>query len=254
MTSPILVQRSPMAAYHIFVKNMQRSGHLTIWEMTLLRRLAKKWGWIPEHTFLVHTPYKEALKRLKKRNRTAEKNIQKEFLWQLELRHRAFIHSGLCGEVHILDGTLNRQELLASALSEIAAIRDSKREKQQVRLRWPWSTRFDPPHCDWETKMRIARIILGPLPRLFAQTLRCQYLITPSRTTCTLRENRNLSRDIRFPQNKVTKRERKTKPISTLMQNITGSRGLVEYPPNNGPSFDNLLVPPKKAQTAPSDC
>ena len=124
--SPILVERSPMAAYHIFAKDMQRSGHVTIWEISILRRLTKKWGWIPEHTFFAHTSYKVALMRLSKRDRTAEKSIQKDFLWQLELRHRAFIHSGLCGKVHILDGSLSKQDLLISTISEIAAIHDSK--------------------------------------------------------------------------------------------------------------------------------
>ena len=69
-----------MAAYYIFAKDMQESGHLTIREISLLRRLAKKWGWIPEHTLFVHTSYKEVLMRVRKRDRTAEKSIQKEFL------------------------------------------------------------------------------------------------------------------------------------------------------------------------------
>ena len=127
-----------MAAYHIFAKVMQRSGHLNIWEMGLLRRLVEKKGWIPEHTFFIHTPYKEALKRLKKRNRRAEKNIKEDFLWQIELRHRAFIQSGLCGNVHILDGSLSKRELLISAISEIEVIRNSTRERQRVQWTWPW--------------------------------------------------------------------------------------------------------------------
>ena len=174
---PILVERSPMAAYHIFAKVMRRSGHLTIWEMNLLRRLMKKWEWIPEHTFLVWTPYKEALKRLKKRDRTAEKDIKEEFLRQLELRHRAFIQSGLCGKVHILDGSLSKQELLTSAMNKIDAIRDIKRSSK-----WPicpWSLQINPPCCDWEPRMTNCRLMLGPLPRLITQTLRCRYLVDP---------------------------------------------------------------------------
>ena len=145
-----------MAAYHIFAKDMQRSGDLTIWEMNLLRRLVKNWGWIPEHTFFIHTPSEEALKRLHKRDRTAEKNIKEKFLWELELRHRAFIQSGLCGHVHILDGSLSKEELLTSALSEIDAICESKRERKWIRLLWPrspvpkWSHRA--PRQRWTPK------------------------------------------------------------------------------------------------------
>ena len=179
-TAPILVERSPLAAYHIFAKDMQKSGHLTIWEMNLLRRLAVDGGWIPEHTFLVRTPYKEALRRLKQRDRKAEETIEEEFLCQLELRHRAFIQSGLCGEVHILDGSLSKHALLTSAIAEIDSLGYSNTLWQRVRTIWPWSPPFDTPRCDWENKMQIARIMLGPLPRLIAQTFRCQYLVTPS--------------------------------------------------------------------------
>ena len=219
-TLPILVDRSPMASYHIFAKDMQNSGHLTIWEADLLRRLVKNWGWIPEHTFFVHTPYKTALKRLKERDRTIEKDIQKDFLWQLELRHRAFIHSGLCGEVHILDGSLSKQELLTSAISEITAIYDRKRVKQRIHRRWPWSLQFHPPQCDWEIKMRIARIMWGPLPRLFAQTLRCHYLVTPSGTSHTSLKVRNLPGDTRSTQNEIPRPGNNTRSRLSLLQNI----------------------------------
>ena len=63
-TQPTLLDRSPIIAYHIVANDLQRSGPLTIWEMSLLRSLAKKWGRIPEYTVLVLTPYREALKRL----------------------------------------------------------------------------------------------------------------------------------------------------------------------------------------------
>ena len=69
--------------------------------------------------------YKEALKRLKKRDRTAERDIKEESLRSLELRHRAFIQSGLCGKVHVLDGSLSKQELLTSSMVKIDATRDS---------------------------------------------------------------------------------------------------------------------------------
>ena len=81
--------------------------------MDLLRRLLSQCGWIPEHTLMIHTPYNEASRRLKLRARTAEKNIKDELLCQLELRHEAFLKSGLCGQVHILDGTPSKKELLA---------------------------------------------------------------------------------------------------------------------------------------------
>ena len=106
----VLVERSPMATYHIFAKNMRMQGHMTAWEMNLLQRLLVPCGWIPEHTLMVWTPYKEAGKRIHKRGRTAEKKIAMELLHQLELRHEAFLNSGLCGQVHILDGTLSKND------------------------------------------------------------------------------------------------------------------------------------------------
>ena len=131
--------------------------------------------------------------------------IQQEFFCKLELRHQAFVHSRPCGEGHILDGSLSMQELLTSDISEIAAIRDSNRVKDRVQFRRPCSLRFDPSQCDWGIKMRIARIIWGPLPRLFAQTLGCQYLVTPDQTTCTLPKVRNQPGDIWSQQNEVPK-------------------------------------------------
>ena len=144
--------------------------------MDLLRRLVEKCGWIPDHTFFVLTPYNEAFRRLNKRGREAEKNIKLDFLQQLELRHKAFIHSGLCGKIHLLDGSLGKNELLASAMEKIKAIRRSKSSNK-----WP---SLDPPQFDWELEAKWARMILGPLPALITRTLRGQHPISANRPTC----------------------------------------------------------------------
>ena len=133
---------------------------------------------------MIRTPYNEASRRLQLRARAAEKNIKDEFLWQLELRHEAFIKSGLCGKVHILDGTLSKKELLASAIAKIAAI---QREKQA----WWWMGRWKlktplikPPIIDWEIKMATLRIIQGPLPLLILRTFRGTYFLPSNRPSC----------------------------------------------------------------------
>ena len=106
-----------------------------------------------------------------------------EFLEQLEFRHRAFIHSGLCGKVHILDGTLSKKELLAKAIEEIGAIRQSKSWIWRFCSTWISLPIIDAPHFDKETQMRTFRMILGPLPSIFARTIRGQYPVAQKRRT-----------------------------------------------------------------------
>ena len=91
--------------------------------------------------------------------------------------------------------------------------------------------------------MRISRIIWGPLPRLFAQTLRCQYLVTPGQTTCTF-PNSETNRETYGPHKTRYRNQKKnTTSIAPLLQNITrnnGSISVIQYPTNKGQSFDNL--------------
>ena len=157
---------------------------MTMWEMDLLRRLMNQCGWTPEHTIIIHTPYKDASKRLQLRARAAEKNIKLEFLQQIEFRHEAFLKSGLCGKVHILDGTLSKEELLASAMAKVDII-------QREKTSWWWTVRsslkiplIDLSNVDREIKMATFRIILGPLPQLIAQTFRGTYFVPMDRSRC----------------------------------------------------------------------
>ena len=155
-------------------------GKLTRWEMHLLHRLTTKLGWIPEHTFFIDTPFLEAAKRTNKRGRPAEQNIPLEYLRQLEIRHRAFMKSGVCGKVHILDGTLKKGELVQMATSIIADIHNSKRAKPWKIPVWLLSF-VEPPEVDRENSLKTLRLALGPLPFILSQSMRKSYVVSPDR-------------------------------------------------------------------------
>jgi len=114
-----IVERSPISTYEIFGKNLRNMGYITDWEMKLLGKVVESWAWTPEHTFYVKTPYVDAYKRLKSRGREGEENVPMELLRQLELRHEAFTKSKLCGVVHVLDGRLSKEDLVAKAIEKI---------------------------------------------------------------------------------------------------------------------------------------
>lgn len=118
-----IVERSPISTFEIFGKNLKMMGNMTDWEMKLLGKVVKSWAWIPEHTFYVKTPYREAYKRLKIRGREGEENVPIELLRQLELRHDAFTRSRYCGAVHVLDGRLSKDDLVAAVIKKIKSLK-----------------------------------------------------------------------------------------------------------------------------------
>jgi len=113
------VERSPISTYEIFGRNLREMGNLTEWELKLLGKVVESWAWTPEHTFYVKTPYTEAYERLKVRGRDGEENVPMELLRQLELRHEAFTKSRFCGKVHVLDGGVSKEELVAQAIAKM---------------------------------------------------------------------------------------------------------------------------------------
>jgi len=119
-----IVERSPLSTYQIFGKNLRYQGNLSDWEMKLLGKVVESWAWTPEHTFYVDTPHEVAFQRLRKRDRAGEEGVPKELLRQLELRHKSFIGSTSCGEVHILDGRLGKKDLVQQAVNKLNEIRD----------------------------------------------------------------------------------------------------------------------------------
>jgi len=124
-----IVERSPISTYEIFGKNLKKMGNITDWEMKLLRKVVESWAWIPEHTFYVKTPYSDAYQRLKIRAREGEENVPVELLRQLELRHEAFAKSKYCGTVHVLDGRLSKEALVAEAIKTIRELQSKKNDR-----------------------------------------------------------------------------------------------------------------------------
>lgn len=118
-----IVERSPISTYEIFGKNLKNMGNMNKWEMKLLGKVVESWAWIPEHTFYIKTPYADAYERLKIRGREGEEDVPIELLRQLELRHEAFTKSKYCGMVHVLDGRLSREDLVAEAIEKIKVLK-----------------------------------------------------------------------------------------------------------------------------------
>jgi len=118
-----IVERSPISTYEIFGKNLKKTGNMTDWEIKLLGKVVESWAWVPEHTFYIKTPYADAYDRLKIRGREGEENVPIDLLRQLELRHEAFTKSKYCGVVHVLDGRLSREDLVAEAIKKIKVLK-----------------------------------------------------------------------------------------------------------------------------------
>ena len=100
-----IVERSPWAGYYVFSTNLHANGLLPTRALRLLHEVASVWGWIPDITLYVDTPWREALERVKNRVWECENEIPASLLQQLERRHEEFIEWGPCGEVMRLDGT-----------------------------------------------------------------------------------------------------------------------------------------------------
>ena len=100
----IIIERSPWAGFHIFSRNLHANGQLSTQKFQLLHEVATIWGWKPDVTLFVNTPWMEALDRIKERGRKCEGKIPASLLKQLEWRHENYIKWGPCGEVIRLDG------------------------------------------------------------------------------------------------------------------------------------------------------
>ena len=116
-----IIERSPWAGFQIFSRNLHANGHLSTRELQLLHEAATLWGWTPDITIYIHTPWRTAHERVRKRGRECERDIPASLLQQLEQRHEEFIKWGPCGRVIRLDGTKGKRQLLQDALSVLPA-------------------------------------------------------------------------------------------------------------------------------------
>ena len=112
----LIIERSPWAAFLIFSTNLHANGLLTTNELRLVYDVVSCWGWIPDVTLYVHTPWEIALQRTQERGRPCEKQIKPELLSQLEVRHEIFANWGPCGEVIRLDGSQSKNKVLLDAI------------------------------------------------------------------------------------------------------------------------------------------
>ena len=117
-----IVERSPWAGYYVFSTNLHANGLLPTRALRLLHEVASVWGWIPDITLYVDTPWRVALGRVKKRGRECENEIPANLLQQLECRYEEFIKWGPCGEVMRLDGTKGKKHLLHDARTTLQKI------------------------------------------------------------------------------------------------------------------------------------
>ena len=111
----IIIERSPWAAVHIFSRNLHANGLLTSKELQTLQEVATQWGWKPDVTLYVYTPWEETQERIRVRGRHCENNIPPKLLRQLENRHEDFVKWGPCGEVIRLDGSQSKDTVLQKA-------------------------------------------------------------------------------------------------------------------------------------------
>ena len=86
-----IVERSPWAGYYVFSMNLHANGLLPTRALSLLHEVASVWGWIPDITLYVDTPWMVALERVKHRGRECENEIPANLLQQLENRYEKLI-------------------------------------------------------------------------------------------------------------------------------------------------------------------
>ena len=120
----LIIERSPWAAFHIFSRNLHANGLLTTNELRLVYDVVSCWGWKPDVTLYVHTPWEISLQRAQKRGSPCEKEIKPKVLSQLEDRHEAFLKRGLCGEVIRLDGSQKINRVLKDAIQALEDVHD----------------------------------------------------------------------------------------------------------------------------------
>ena len=118
----IVTERSPWAGFHVFSRNLHANDLLTTTDLWLLFDVATNWGWVPDVTLYIHTPWECALKRVRGRGRPSEANIKPQLLRQLEARHETFVKWGPCGEVIRLDCSRSKNEVLEKALLELQGV------------------------------------------------------------------------------------------------------------------------------------
>ena len=141
----IIIERSALTAFEIFVRNLYECNKMTDWEFSLLERFYKIIAWEPKHILYLRAEPQTSIKRIKKRNRNGETNVDIDLINNLHKYHELLlmkdtiyheiykpkaksfikIHSN---RIIIIDGNQNENTVLNDAVNKILNIFKSSKQ------------------------------------------------------------------------------------------------------------------------------
>jgi|694.fasta_scaffold84419_4 deoxyadenosine/deoxycytidine kinase len=123
-----IVERSPVSCIHIFGQNLLDNNQLSNLDMKLMIDMNKDFGWYPKNIIYINTPPSVCYERIHERSRENE-IIPLSYLESIsKLYDNLYIHKYMnidfnIPNIHIVDGTQNKDDLLNNIKSIINNIK-----------------------------------------------------------------------------------------------------------------------------------
>jgi len=135
----IVVERSALSCITIFAKNLLEQKNMTQWEYSLLARFYSMIAWEPAHILYLRVDPEVAIRRIQRRNRKGESNVDPDLIHGLHEKHELmFVRNeaevnarrasldGICASptqnIIIVDGHNDAESVLKEALIKISRI------------------------------------------------------------------------------------------------------------------------------------
>merc|ERR1712113_1142553 len=121
----IIVERSALSAIGIFAKNLLETELMTEWEYSLLERFYSMIAWEAMHILYLQTDPQICCKRIKKRNRDGEGNMDPVLMERLHKKHERLFNAKGCSDsqnIVIVDGSQSSEKVLKEALHKISTL------------------------------------------------------------------------------------------------------------------------------------
>ena len=112
-----VVERSPQSCRHVFTQLLNENGCLTSIQWDLFQEFYSILKYEPDHIIYLYTPPNVCYDRIQGRGRQCEAaNVDLQYLKRIDYRYSQLVKDAQC-PVHVLDGSLPREELHAQALA-----------------------------------------------------------------------------------------------------------------------------------------
>lgn len=118
-----LVERSPQATRHVFAQLNYNDGSMNAHQWDLFKEYHDELAWRPDAIFFIDTPVAECMRRLRRRGRACERDVDEDYLRKVEFQYATMLRYTDTPVVRF-DGTLPPDELhaqMADAARELLA-------------------------------------------------------------------------------------------------------------------------------------